>query len=67
MTELGQDIEGDRINAGIWWETGIRQNCDKYTVYHRIFINITLSMLYKYNHIDAFIKIFLESFGEKKF
>ena len=41
--------------------------CDKYTVYNRIFINIILSMLYKYNHIDAFINVFLESFGERKF
>ena len=24
-------------------------------------------MLYKYNHIDAFINVFLESFGERKF
>ncbi len=41
--------------------------CDKYTVYNRIFINIILSMLYKYNHIDAFVNVFLESFGERKF
>jgi hypothetical protein len=38
-----------------------------YTVYNRVFINIILSMLYKYNLIDAFINVFLESFGERKF
>ncbi len=43
------------------------ENCNKYTVYNRIFINIVLLMLYKYNHIDAFINVFLESFGERKF
>ncbi len=36
-------------------------------LYNRIFINIILSMLYKYNLIDAFINVFLESFGERKF
>jgi hypothetical protein len=41
--------------------------CDKYTVYKRVSINIILSMLYKYNLIDAFINVFLESFGERKF
>jgi hypothetical protein len=40
---------------------------NKYTVYNRVFINIILSMLYKYNLIDAFINVFLENFGERKF
>ncbi len=36
-------------------------------LYNRVFINIILSMLYKYNLIDACIHVFLESFGERKF
>ncbi len=44
-----------------------RGSCNKYTVYNRVFINIILSMLYKIYLIDAFINVFLESFGERKF
>ena len=36
-------------------------------LYNHVFINIILSMSYKYNLIDAFINVFLESFGERKF
>ena len=36
-------------------------------LYNHVFINIILSMLYKYNHIDAFISVFLESLVERKF
>ncbi len=49
------------------WILSWRKKCNKYTVYNRIFINIILSMLCKYNLINTFINVFLESFGERKF
>jgi hypothetical protein len=43
--------------------------CNKYMVvmYNHVFINIILSIPYKYNLSNVFINVFLESFSERKF